>query len=233
MHNVTAQSPIGSIVTERLDRARVFDKFGIDFYSDGSKSLLAACQDANVELDRVLAALADAESVPMEASVLPAGSTAELIAHIVETHHRYLRRVLPRLEELVLKIKRVHGENHEELHMLADLYQRLKPELEGQISHEEDVFFPFCLDQEAERTEVSAEWVQQRLEARRGEHAEVLRLFGKMRELTGGFAIPEDACNTYRMTFNALAELEADTHLHMHKENNMLFARVAARATAV
>lgn len=230
MQYVSAQSPIGAIVTERLARARVLDGLGIDFYSDGTKSLLAACQDANIELERALVALEQADAAPADSEAPPTVSIEDLIAHIVETHHRYLRRVLPRLEELVLKIKRVHGANHDELHTLADLFQRLKPELEGQISHEEDVFFPFCMELAADRRNVSADWISQRLGSRRGEHAEVLRLLRKMRELTAGFAVPEDACNTYRMTFNALADLEADTHLHLHKENYMLFARVTARA---
>ena len=233
MPNVSAQTPIGLLVTERLDRARVFEGLGIDYYSDGSKSLLAACNEANIALERVVAALLEADASPEDGTAVTGHSITELTQHIAETHHRYMRRVLPRLEELVLKIKRVHGDNHEELHTLADLYQRLKPELEGQLSHEEDVFFPFCAELEAGRKDVSAEWIAQRLEARCAEHAEVLRLLGKMRELTHGYFIPEDACNTYRMTFNALAELEADTHLYIHKKSNMLFARLSRHNAAV
>ncbi len=32
-----------------------------------------------------------------------------------------------------------------------------------------------------------------------------------------------DGCATYQMTYRALDALEADTHLHVHKENNVLF----------
>ena len=34
---------------------------------------------------------------------------------------------------------------------------------------------------------------------------------------------PADGCATYAACYRALAELVADTHLHVHKENNVLF----------
>jgi regulator of cell morphogenesis and NO signaling len=34
-----------------------------------------------------------------------------------------------------------------------------------------------------------------------------------------------DACNTYRAMLDGLRHLEADTHTHVHKENNILFPK--------
>jgi regulator of cell morphogenesis and NO signaling len=53
-----------------------------------------------------------------------------------------------------------------------------------------------------------------------------------MRELTGGYEPPADACNTYRAMLDGLAELERDTHLHIHEENNVLFPKVRAAETS-
>ncbi|HUG44578.1 MAG TPA: hemerythrin domain-containing protein, partial [Acidobacteriota bacterium] len=47
----------------------------------------------------------------------------------------------------------------------------------------------------------------------------------KLRELSDGYSPPEWACNTYRAMLDALANLESDMHLHVHKENNILFPR--------
>jgi regulator of cell morphogenesis and NO signaling len=47
----------------------------------------------------------------------------------------------------------------------------------------------------------------------------------RMRDLTGGFTPPADACNTYRAYFDALAQLEQDMHRHVHKENSVLFPK--------
>ena len=38
--------------------------------------------------------------------------------------------------------------------------------------------------------------------------------------------MPADGCASYAALFTALEELEADTHLHVHKENNVLFPAV-------
>jgi regulator of cell morphogenesis and NO signaling len=35
--------------------------------------------------------------------------------------------------------------------------------------------------------------------------------------------VPNDGCAAYRACFEGLADLEADLHLHVHTENNVLF----------
>ena len=46
-----------------------------------------------------------------------------------------------------------------------------------------------------------------------------------LRELTHDYAVPEDACGSYRALYQALQEFEADLHQHIHLENNILFPR--------
>ena len=58
------------------------------------------------------------------------------------------------------------------------------------------------------------------------EHDRAGELLARLRTLTNGFAPPADACASYRALYVALEELEADTHLHVHKENNVLFPAV-------
>ena len=53
----------------------------------------------------------------------------------------------------------------------------------------------------------------------------------RMRELTGDYTPPEDACGSYRALFAGLAELETDTFRHVHKENSILFPRAIALLT--
>ena len=44
---------------------------------------------------------------------------------------------------------------------------------------------------------------------------------------------PPGACNTYRAMLDGLQELEADMHIHVHMENNILFPRAVARETTL
>jgi regulator of cell morphogenesis and NO signaling len=54
-------------------------------------------------------------------------------------------------------------------------------------------------------------------------------LLAQLRSLTQGYTVPEDGCASYRALLEGLADLEADTHLHVHKENNVLFPVVLGR----
>jgi regulator of cell morphogenesis and NO signaling len=58
------------------------------------------------------------------------------------------------------------------------------------------------------------------------EHDTAGELLATLRSLTGGYVTPADGCASYQMLYAGLAELEADTHLHIHKENNVLFPAV-------
>jgi regulator of cell morphogenesis and NO signaling len=57
------------------------------------------------------------------------------------------------------------------------------------------------------------------------EHSQAGAALERLRELTDGFTPPDGACNTYHAMLDAIAQLERDLHLHIHKENNVLFPR--------
>ena len=57
------------------------------------------------------------------------------------------------------------------------------------------------------------------------EHTTEGERFRKIEALSNNYTPPADACNTYRVTFSLLKEFEADLHLHIHLENNILFPK--------
>ena len=65
------------------------------------------------------------------------------------------------------------------------------------------------------------------------EHDSAGAALARMRQLTGDYAPPQDACNTYRAMLATLEEFEADMHQHIHKENNILFPRAVAKEAAL
>lgn len=58
------------------------------------------------------------------------------------------------------------------------------------------------------------------------EHDEVGGLLRELRSLTNDYTPPVDGCASYAALFAGLEQVEADTHLHIHKENNVLFPQV-------
>ena len=44
--------------------------------------------------------------------------------------------------------------------------------------------------------------------------------------------MPDDGCASYEALYRRLEHLEEDTHVHIHKENNMLFPMAAVLQAA-
>jgi regulator of cell morphogenesis and NO signaling len=57
------------------------------------------------------------------------------------------------------------------------------------------------------------------------DHDDAGMLLARMRELSGGYRMPEGSCPSYRGLYQALEEFEHDLHHHVHLENNILFPR--------
>ena len=155
--------------------------------------------------------------------------------HIVARYHQPLREEFPRLAAMAQKVTRAHGASHPE--MIPALEERLNELAEDLLTHmmkEERVLFPYIVALEMaatagapSRSPPSAR-SRTRSRAMEADHEEAGRLLAEMNRLTGGYQLPEGACNTFRALFHGLAELEREMHLHVHLENNILFPRAAA-----
>lgn len=51
-------------------------------------------------------------------------------------------------------------------------------------------------------------------------------LLAQLRTATNGYEVPSDGCASYEQLYQRLAALEADTHRHIHLENNVLVPAV-------
>lgn len=65
--------------------------------------------------------------------------------------------------------------------------------------------------------------VRDELEHYEADHDETAEYLYRIAELTNGYEVPSDACPTYEATLSRLETLEEDTHMHVHRENNVLF----------
>jgi regulator of cell morphogenesis and NO signaling len=96
---------------------------------------------------------------------------------------------------------------------------------------EERILFPYIARLETAVTEnQSAPFapfgnVQNPITVMMREHDAAGEILKAIRTLSKDFATPADGCISYRTLYNALEELEADLHQHIHLENNILFPR--------
>src|SRR5215469_5246686 len=96
---------VREIALEQPSSIRVFEQYGIDYCCGGRKPLTEACAASNVVVDDVIAALERAAQTPE-----PTGDDwtsqplSTLAKHIVQTHHAYIARETPRLQQLAERV---------------------------------------------------------------------------------------------------------------------------------
>jgi regulator of cell morphogenesis and NO signaling len=218
---------LGEIVTRRPALAAELERRGLDYCCHGGRTLTEAARDAGLDATTVadeLSAVATDAPAAAWASLGP----SELVDHIDTVHHRYLWAELPRISALVDKITTVHGDRHPELLEVQRLYGELRLDLEPHLTREEQELFPSIrqLAAASDTSSVATRDLAVRIEALADEHETVGALLADLHRVTSGYAVPGDGCASYAACYRALADLEADTHLHVHKENNLLFPAV-------
>ena len=225
MTRIDEDMTLGDVVNRRPGAARVLQAFDLDFCCGGDRPLSAACAERGIDTSVVMDALAD---VPLAASPdWVAMGPVELVDHLEATHHAYLHRELEFLDVLAEKVAAVHGGRHPELlDVLAD-FRELTDDLVPHLAKEEQVLFPMIRRLAGgEVPEFGS--VEAPISVMLREHDAAGALLSQLRARTGGFHVPDDACSSYWSLYSGLEELEANTHLHVHKENNVLFPAVVA-----
>lgn len=221
---------VGELVAERPGRSRVFQSFQIDFCCQGGRTLREACERRRVALDAVVEQLEAEQAVPLATGRNPAElPPAELVDHILRTHHEYLWNELPRLHTMAERVAKVHGGHTPSLVEVFNVFCGLAEDLSAHMMKEEKILFPAI----AELTQGGASEpvaLDGPLSCMLHEHEDAGAGLARLRELTRGFQPPPEACNTYRALFAGLADLEEDLHTHIHLENAVLFPQARALA---
>ena len=226
MNEPQLDNTVGDIVAGCPALASVFEDIGIDYCCGGKKTLGDACRDKGLEPQSVLATLAQPPQTEPVADTAVMALT-ELADHIEQTHHAYLRSEFSRLNELTSKMASVHGDQNPRLHQVSETCRALIAELSDHMMKEEQILFPLVRQLDASDTAPTFHCgsLANPIHQMESEHSQAGAALERLRELTDGFTPPDGACNSYRAMLNAIAHLERDLHLHIHKENNVLFPR--------
>ena len=224
---------VRDIAAGSLAAVRVFEKFGIDYCCGGKRPLEAVCAEKGHDFSAVQreleAAMAVAPTTERNWNSVP---LSEIIRHIVATHHEYLRRELPRIENRLEKVYRVYNQRYgPTLIGLPEVFASLSAELTSHMAKEENVLFPAieayerAADTGKPLPTVPFGTVANPIHMMEDEHEIAGQALSRIREITQDFAVPEHACVTFRALMSGLDELERDLHMHIHLENNVLFPR--------
>jgi len=226
MTDIDANRTLASIVEETPAYARAFESLGLDYCCGGDQTLADACEEARLDVDDVRDRLAEARDYDDgNTDDYEWDDLVDLADHVVETHHDYLREELPKLGDIVETVAEVHGESHSELRDVETEFRELAAEMREHIDEEEEELFPVVgkLDSGEPLSTDETGRLREAIRTFEEDHAATADRLERIAELTDDYAVPEDACPSYRSMLNRLEHLERDIHMHVHKENNVLF----------
>lgn len=217
---IDLETRVGEIATAHPLATRVFARHDIDFCCGGGRPLGDACARRGVDghsvLEEIEKELADPDTTEVRWDQAPLG---DLVVHILAAYHRPLDEELPRLESMVRKVVEVHGDKNPEMFReLLSVYLGLKAELQDHMAKEEEILFPMIKRGEGAMADGPISVMEL-------EHESAGQALRRLRELTDGYKVPEEACNTWRALWHGLGALEESLHQHIHLENNILFPR--------
>lgn len=236
----TTTQTVRDIATENPAAVRVFEKYGIDYCCGGRVPLAEACATKGLKVDDVVASL-EAVAAPLQPGEKDwtTVSLASLSAHIVSTHHAYVTREIPRLNELAAKVVNRHGDTREELAVIQAKLAELGEELIAHQGKEEVVLFPYIgkLEQFAAGTGAMPRncfgSITHPIAMMTQDHDLAGSLVASIRNLSNDYTPPASACPTFRAFYAGLLEFEQDLHQHIHLENNILFPRAVALESSI
>jgi len=217
---------IGEIVTSDFRASTVFMEAGIDFCCGGKQNLSEACLEKGIEKETVLKKLQNLENEPISHTLnFKDWELGFLCDYIVNTHHSFVKAKMPELVFYTSKIASVHGEHHPELIEVADLFDKINKELTQHMKNEEEVLFPAIKEVITSGGAKSKGVIASEIERLFAEHDFAGGTMDHINKITKSYLLPEDACNTYQVSFKLLHQFEDDLHVHVHLENNILFPK--------
>jgi len=229
-NNVNAT--IGEIVTKDFRTASVFTEYGIDFCCGGNKTLQKACEEKSVNVSELQEKLNEVTQSKVGNDLDFNSWDLDLLADYIEkTYHRYIKEKTPVILQYLEKIREVHGAHHPELSEIYNLFSHSAMDLGMHLQKEERILFPMIRQlvedkdsgQGAELGHCGT--IENPISVMMSEHVTEGERFDNISELSHGYTIPSDGCNTYQAAYTLLAEFEQNLHKHIHLENNILFPK--------
>lgn len=230
-HQKFNKGTIGQIVADDFRAAAIFKKVGIDFCCGGNQTIEQACKGKRINIDELYNELAVlSSSLPGESHDFKNWNLGFLADYIVNTHHQYVLRTLPDLVSYTEKIGEVHGLSHPELLEVMNLFAQINKELLQHLKNEEETLFPAIKEVLKSGSAEAKATIISEISRMTGEHEFAGGAMDRINHITHGYQLPDDACNTYKVTFKLLEQFEDDLHIHVHLENNILFPKALALA---
>jgi regulator of cell morphogenesis and NO signaling len=228
-----ADSTIAEIVRDDYRTADVFKNYGLNYCCGGLVTLKAACALKNLDCDLILSELNAASRTVLLPNNLCFNEwrAAFLIEYIQNIYHAYLQAFLPMLGNNLAAFANSHKKQYPFLPELEETVHLLRAALTEQMTQEEDSIFPYIrqLDS-AYRDSVSYGGLLVRTLNKPIRHLEkkyeqIEAHLMDIRNLTGYYKIPDNACTSHRVVWSKLQELDNNLVQYIYLKKNILLPK--------
>lgn len=217
---ITNESIVAEIVTDIPLSADIFRKYGIDFCCGGNTSINEAVKNKKVDAETLIDEINELPNHDQGNINVKYLDAPSLIQYIQSRYHETMREEFKNLSPYVTKVAKVHGPNHPFLIQLQDLYRQYRDGMLEHMAQEDEHDFPALIKlSRGEQVDHSSDIIQSLVD----DHTQTGQLLEDMRELTNQYQPPSEACQTWRLVYHRLENLERETHEHVHLENHVLF----------
>ncbi len=227
--SILAEQTLASIVRSNHQAVPVLEKYNLDFCCKGKRTLAEACIEKGLPLESVTEELSKRiQLAPEDKTDFASMNAAQLISYILLQHHFYVKQAIPNILAHLQRVAQKHGERFPFMVEVFYLFNEVATEMSAHMQKEEMILFPRIKEIETlisihQHRNLDARYVTAPIQVMEAEHDAAGELMYRIRELTGNYTAPEEACTTFRISLAELKEFEEDLHRHVHIENNILF----------
>lgn len=204
---------VRDLVGNLVGANEVFRRHDIDFYRIGGLALWEAAARQNISLDLLVDELSKLATNPSP----PPTSMMGLITYIDTRYHSLHRKHLLSAIGLAKAIDVKTAAKPECPPGLVNLLTLLFDTLEDHQTDEEDNLYPAMLNSPHHT-------LCYPITRAIMEHDEISDQLDTLARLTRNYTPPKDAQRTTRVLYEVCSSLDGDLRLHMHLENNLLYA---------
>jgi regulator of cell morphogenesis and NO signaling len=214
----------------------VFEEYDIDYYQKGARTLRSACREKGLafrEIDNRLSELNDRSHIFFPLTLADM-SADRLIDHVNGRFHSNEEALLRLLHRLLFR----NGYNASESLLLSEvepLFSLFKEKLLEHCRKEDELLFPWMRKlvmlhktRQLKKSTHIMSVIENPLRLLRREHSQIVDMLNGIKHVAKNFTIPESSSAPYLVLMEHFKAFEADFHMHLHIENNILFPKLTA-----
>lgn len=231
------ETPVGQLVAKNYAVSSVLEKYRIDFFNRGERSLLEIEVEQDIDREKIVEQIERLlkEELP-EKEKYNEWPLDKLVEHIILVHHAYTEEKGPIIKSLLETLTQDYGEQFPQLDQIKRTFDFVFGQMAVHQKKEELILFPYIrkmMEALRNKTEfvrpMMTKSAERPVDMLTHEHTDQGEALEKLFALTKGYTVPEGMDDfTYEDAMQSLADFETHLHQHLHLENNILFPKALA-----